>query len=74
MLADVPENREDGCFALQEYERTGFADQPGDFVAVYQKKVVGSDHDETTLRERLAKDLSISPDRFFLSSTKGKKC
>lgn len=40
---DVPENLEDGCFALQELERTGFADQPGDFVAIYQKKVVGSD-------------------------------
>jgi hypothetical protein len=37
-MPDAPENLEDGCFALQELARGGFAGLPGDFVAVYQKR------------------------------------
>ena len=66
MNADVPENLEDGCFALQEFERTGFVDQPGDFMAIYQKKVVGSDDNKRALKEQVSKALGIDPERLFL--------
>jgi hypothetical protein len=65
-VPDAPENFEDGCFALQELARTAFADLPGDFVAVYQKKAVGSGDDEASLRQRLAGVVQVEPDRFFV--------
>jgi len=66
MNTDVPENLEDGSFALQEFERTGFADQPGDFVAIYQKKVVGSGDNQRVLLRRVSEALGIEPDRLFV--------
>jgi hypothetical protein len=65
--SDVPESLDDACFAMQEMLRNAFDDIPGDFVAVYQKKVVGSGDDETALRQRLSEEYRVDPERFFVA-------
>jgi hypothetical protein len=62
----VPENVEDGRFALDEMSRGGLDGYEADYVAVLNKKVVGSGADEQELRSRLAKELGVDPARLFV--------
>jgi hypothetical protein len=56
----------DSQWALRELERTGFAEWPGDYVAVFEQHVVGSGDNERELRDKASRQIGAAPGRIII--------
>lgn len=56
----------DSQWAMAQFEATRFADYPKNYVAIFKEAVVGSGNDEMRLRDRLARQFGVPPERFVV--------